>query len=162
MQPLHFLTFQQRNGRVVEITSEALQTLILHRQRNSNDAEAGGVLIGRDLVSGDIIIDEALGPNPADFRARRRFSRDRRSAQEQVSLKWQQSDGIKHYLGDWHTHPENSPCPSIIDVTDWVTARRRANPPRNLIFIISGRTEIGVWQSTSGYRPPTKLRKLAR
>jgi integrative and conjugative element protein (TIGR02256 family) len=44
------------------------------------------------------------------------------------------------YVGEWHTHPEDVPAPSTIDLQEWSIVMKR-NPGKPMIFLIVGRKE---------------------
>lgn len=142
------MRFVSRTAGVIELCADAVANLLRHRQCNASDSESGGVLLGRVLLDGGTIVDAALGPNRADKRSRFYFDRDRRSAQTQVNEIWARSEGTKNYLGEWHTHPEDDPSPSLLDRMEWIRISRSVQSPKgSLIFIIVGRKTINVWES---------------
>lgn len=77
-----------------------------YRQR-----EAGGQLFA-NFVGNQIIIVEATGPRSTDRRTRTSYIPIRKVEQEEILSRYQRGF---HYVGDWHTHPEEIPRPSVID-----------------------------------------------
>ncbi len=51
--------------------------------------------------------------------------------------RWKESDETMGYMGEWHTHPEDHPTPSGIDLRNWldITVPR----PEPMVFLILGR-----------------------
>ena len=61
--------------------------------------------------------------------------------QEAIDDAFKKSNGEWHYLGEWHTHPEDVPNPSMTDYTSWHKSLKSELP---LILIIAGRTHFWV------------------
>jgi integrative and conjugative element protein (TIGR02256 family) len=140
------MIFTHRNGPPMELSEAALGHLLKHRQLQEGDPESGGVLVGRILHSGGYVVDRALGPNPGDRSTRYSFVRKRLKAQQQVVLEWEHSGGAVNYLGEWHTHPEPIPTPSLIDRIEWLRISRAATRTTpHLFFIIVGTEQTRVW-----------------
>jgi len=51
--------------------------------------------------------------------------------------KWRASGGTLDYVGEWHTHPEQQPVPSRLDLEQWL-AIHGARSGIGMIFIIVG------------------------
>jgi len=121
------------------------------RQNNSDDAEAGGILLGRQFVNkADIVVDEITAPLITDKRSRYRFYRSKGHNDFAVE-RWKESNGTCLYLGLWHTHPEGVPSPSSLDLDDWKKAMHKGKfEGNNLFFIIVGTEQICCWK---GVRP---------
>lgn len=83
-----------------------------HRQISRNDREAGGQLFAT-YERHTITIREATGPYSSDKRRRYLFRPDR-AAERRDILKWFRAR--RHFVGNWHTHPEPVPSPSSTDV----------------------------------------------
>jgi integrative and conjugative element protein (TIGR02256 family) len=83
-----------------------------HRQRSGSDKESGGQIFA-SYEPGTITIRQATGPYETDDRSRYRFTPDR-SLEKRDLRKWFRKR--RHYIGNWHTHPEPVPKPSRIDV----------------------------------------------
>lgn len=78
--------------------------------------ESGGILLGK--VKSDfsqIEITDVSEPSCYDKRGRFYFVRNKEKAQKIIDRSWEKSNGIINYIGEWHTHPEPFPIPSIID-----------------------------------------------
>lgn len=104
--------------------------------------EVGGILLGsyRDR---HLHILDATGPQSADRWSRTRFSRSPKGHQSYAQEAWRRSDGLITHIGEWHSHPEPYPVPSVIDRASWVKARQ--DQQRALAFIIVGMAGRGVW-----------------
>lgn len=142
------MIFRRAQDGTVVLGEGALEIFDRYRQRNRTAPEAGGVLLGR-FVQGtsDIIVDDATPPGDGDTASRFTFRRSRRRAQAIVAQVWRESGGTRNYLGEWHTHPEDAPSPSAVDLANWqrivATARYEQN---SLFFVIVGLKNIGTWE----------------
>lgn len=154
------LTWQRLGTGRLEIGPDALATMWQYIQDADDKPEAGGVLLGRHLLgTNDIVVDSVTTPMPGDCQRRHRFFRARRRHQEAIDAAWRESDGTQTYLGEWHTHPESHPSPSLIDRVDWqrkLLVDRYTGP---LFFMIVGTEETRVWEGR--YRKvPVRLQQL--
>jgi integrative and conjugative element protein (TIGR02256 family) len=122
--------------------------LSARRQLKSKSKEAGGVLLGRLYsVSHKVVVETVTTPTREDRRSRFSFFRAQRPAQDSVRDAWARSGGEQNYLGEWHTHPEDHPTPSNIDLGDWERLCRMAVfEQESLFFIIVGRVTIRAWE----------------
>ncbi len=153
------MKFYRPNGGMCEVGEAALALIGRHIQRDGSATEAGGVLLGR-LVAGtdDVVIDLATDPSPKDRRGRFFFFRLRRHAQESITEAWVRSGGTSVYLGEWHTHPEDDPVPSSVDVANWQKIVRAATFEQSfLLFLIAGRRNWIVWELAVGSDRPQPL-----
>lgn len=107
----------------------------------------------------DVVVDAVTRPLEGDRRSRTSFFRRRNTHQEALNRAWKASQETSNYLGEWHTHPEPIPSPSIVDRANWALLLMRPGvEPPALFFAIVGQREIGVWEGNCG-RPGTyKLR----
>jgi integrative and conjugative element protein (TIGR02256 family) len=149
------------NGGYLKIDKEALQVICSFKQVDKKDLEAGGIIMGRFIRnSKNIIIDKVTEPAKEDKRTR--YSFKRRSVQHQIILEdqWSKSHGTCNYLGEWHTHPENNPSPSGIDLKDW-KRKLKADifSSRYLYFIIAGITGLEIWE---GDRRTLEIKQLKK
>jgi integrative and conjugative element protein (TIGR02256 family) len=146
------LVFKVTSKQRLIITSQAVEQLLAHVQKRCWQREAGGVLLGRHLLdSEDIVVDEVTSPQSSDRRTR--FSFFRSQKHEHIAReRWLEETNTLAYLGLWHTHPEDSPIPSLVDREDWQQAIANDTfDGARLFFPIVGRKEIRVWtKSRSG------------
>lgn len=107
------LTYRMEPGGPAIILSEDVVAMLLkHRQVKLRDNEAGGQLFARFEGCNTIIV-EATGPKQSD-KSKRYWFEPNRSLQRQ-EIKAKHNDG-KHFVGDWHTHPQSVPSPSLDDL----------------------------------------------
>lgn len=130
----------------MRVGAEALSTFDANRQRRFYQREAGGQLFAR--ISGnnwDIIT--ATGPRSRDRRSRFSFWPHRASEQKEIFA--QHARGLD-YVGDWHTHPEDTPTPSPDDLTSITrVVRQSTHHLPGFLLLIVGRSPFpeGLWAS---------------
>ena len=101
---------------------KSLQELVIHKtlledisqyMQTGNKPESGGLLFAEFKLP-KIIVKKASFPNKSDYQCRYEFRPDQERQQKIINLNYKK--GL-HYIGEWHTHPENIPTPSILDIT---------------------------------------------
>lgn len=131
----------------LKVDLAAVKTMASFVQSKEHMPESGGVLLGRYIAnSDDIVVDQVTTPLPGDRQRRNAYYRDREHHQEAIDRAWEESCGTCTYLGEWHTHAEIMPAPSLIDQINW---RRKLLVDRfagHLFFMILGMSEIRVWE----------------
>ncbi len=98
----------------IVIHREALTVLGHFTQREKDQPEAGGIILGK-IISDQINILKLSPPTELDKFDRTNFERHRLSAQIVIDYEYINSYKEMTYLGEWHTHPENHPTPSNSD-----------------------------------------------
>lgn len=140
-------TFVSPSGLRFEISVAAWTLMQCFRQHEPHQAEAGGVLLGRHLRDGSaIIVDAITTPLPGDRQSRTRFFRTQRRHQAMIDEAWRASHGTCTYLGEWHTHPELTPIPSMIDWADWQRRLRSDRFSEPIYFVIVGLQGVVAWE----------------
>lgn len=141
----------EAGGPSVVLTDDAIAAMNRHRQRSIKDKEAGGQLFA--IFEGhDAIIVEATEPKALDKRSRYGFIPSQWLQRQEIKSKYKQG---KHFVGDWHTHPQPVPSPSGDDkesMVDCFCKSRHeleaflmvivgtADPPDNLyVCLVDGR-----------------------
>lgn len=96
-------------------------SMILSESRVSKDGlETGGILLGYDYGSEDLIeVTQAGDPGPRAQRARRRFLRDLDHARSLADIAYDTNGSV--WLGEWHTHPNEGPLPSPRDLSTYLS-----------------------------------------
>lgn len=84
-------------------------------EQKSSKTEAGGILLGF-VYPGFTEICEATIPGKLDRFGQFFFIRSKNGAQRKINKAWIKSEGSLIYLGEWHTHPDINPKPSITDI----------------------------------------------
>lgn len=134
------LVFQAQDQSLVVISIEVANILISYRQIDDSRPESAGVLIG-ERRGVHIIIKTLSEPSSWDIRSRFMVDRVSKHHQKVVDDAFKRSNGEWHYLGEWHTHPEDVPKPSMTDYNSWHKNLKSSDP---LILIIAGRTAFWV------------------
>lgn len=158
------MIFQRANGSLFRLEDTVRATIDPFRQRDAQSCEAGGILLGRVIVEPqDVIVDAVTVPGGADRRSRFQFFRARAPAQSAINRAWSASEGTQIYLGEWHTHPEDDPQPSPVDLRDWDRLARTARFEQPfLFFVIAGRIATNVWEVPRGGGRTERLQVLTR
>lgn len=153
------LVFKKPDGGIFKIDHVPLQKIREYLQVDKEKNEAGGVLLGRHIIdSNDIVVDDITTPMQNDVRRRHYFLRLRENHQMVVTEKWIKSNGTCNYLGEWHTHPDSLPTPSLVDIREWIRLLKSTRfDGENLYFIISGTMKIKVWE---GNRANSTIKQL--
>lgn len=100
--------------RYLDFSREAIDTFLMFRQ-GPDDNEAGGILLGKVYPDSRIVVEMVTTPNSYDKAGPYYFDRSRRAAQQAVNRAWEESNGERIYLGEWHSHPVPHPLPSRRD-----------------------------------------------
>lgn len=131
----------------LEINENVYQRFSAYIENYNYNVESGGILVGiLDPSHNSIIITDITEPFDRDRQTRYGFHRMEKGHQEKMDQLWEQSDFNKTYLGEWHTHKQKRPCPSNIDIKNWIKiSRKNIHNSQRLFFIIVGTEEIGVW-----------------
>jgi len=124
------------SGQVVALTAQPLAHFAAHRQTSWWHREAGGQLFAR-FNDTRIVVELATGPHRSDRRARYSFEPDPIAQQREIDEQFER--GLL-FVGDWHSHPENVPSPSITDANSIADCVRRSRHKLNgFILVIVGR-----------------------
>lgn len=127
------------SGQVIEISPRVLEHFGSHVQRRAWSTEAGGQLFA-DIANGVIRIGVATGPRPTDFRAPFLYFPDKKAERAEIASFYQRG---AHFVGDWHTHPQDIPKPSSLDLrTVRSTVERSKLQLGGVILVIVGRKQF--------------------
>lgn len=139
------------------LSRAALQTMALEARRWA-PLESGGVLMG--YRSGDaVVVTLATTAGPGAVHDPKRYEPDGQHDQAEIARRYSESGRRETYLGDWHSHPDDS---IGLSRTDRRTLRGIAEHPgaRNTspVMAIVGRHEglaaVAVWvRAARGVRP---------
>lgn len=110
--------YSDEYGNLIVFTTEVMIRLYDFRQITPACLEAGGVLIG-ERRGHHMVVHQISEPGKGDRRSRYGVDRCGKHHQETVNNAFNSSSGIRQYLGEWHTHPENFPSPSNTDLMSW-------------------------------------------
>lgn len=148
----------QLEDKKIKIDSNVVSLMSSYRQLNRKDLEAGGILIGREnKETGNIIVEHVTEPYDKDKRERYFFYRKDKRHIEIFNTLYQENKSIYAYIGEWHTHPEDYPTYSCIDIKNWEKiCKINSDKTKVYYHIIVGNKDIRVWEYQY------KLRKAIR
>ena len=135
------------NGERLRITHRVLETFHRHRQMSFRLFESGGILLG-SVVKKHVIIDKASTPGERDKRGIAFFHRNKGRAQSLIDKAFLKSEGQQIYLGEWHTHREQTPSPSFIDNCEIRRAYKKSklNIGCMVYIIVGNKDNLGnIW-----------------
>lgn len=150
-------------ARYLVISSNELTLMREFRQCNRFSTEAGGLLIGSLHQEHNTPFSlkhpphiEVTGvsiPGEGDIRKRSTFIRNGKHHIQLVKDARIASDGMVDYLGEWHTHPELNPTPSLTDILYW----RQNLSGRHAVLIIVGMISewFGYWDGQKAIALPS-------
>ena len=129
------------------ILEDDIKSKILSIQStHSFKREIGGILVGLyDAKLGCLRLTDMSFPNSGDQQSRFRFFRRSDGHQELMDYLWEDSEHTKAYLGEWHTHDQDIPTPSMIDRGTWKRISKRNNYFDECYFMIIGRKDYIIW-----------------
>ena len=142
MKPIKFNIAKLR----IEISNDLYQKLSL-LQNKSCDKEKGGVLMGSLYPSINQINITHILESKMHVSSSHNINLNVKYLQKKMNDIWEKSHGKITYLGDWHSHPENKPNPSIIDYYTFIKNFYMSQFDHNiLIYLILGNKSI--WSSS--------------
>lgn len=139
------IKFIKNNNIDVIIADEVLNIWRKYQQVDIKDNEACGILIGGyNEKQNKIFIDLCTEPQKSDLRKRTFFTLKDPFHQKRVNDIFISSQETQFYLGTWHSHPENYPSPSGIDLQDWKKCIKRNSQNKFMVFAIIGLKETFI------------------
>jgi integrative and conjugative element protein (TIGR02256 family) len=144
------LVFERTQSGCLYLSREVLKVIRPFVQNIPEKLEAGGLLMGRYLLSGEgVIVDAVTTPGPGDTRFRTSFFRSQRWHQAKLLQAWQETAQTCTYLGEWHTHPQAIPEPSRQDRATWQRKLVHDQYGESLFFLVVGSAEARIWEGES-------------
>lgn len=133
-------------NRKIKICNEILKIMYEYIQWTNDSTEAGGIILGRENLGNDNLIFEFITkPKKKDVRTKTRFIRKAPEHIEYYKRLYNEYDAIYAYFGEWHTHPEDIPHYSIIDLNNWKKISK--DDPKGMQYhIIVGRKQVRIWE----------------
>lgn len=137
----------KNNETELHINESVVQKINAYRQMNRNECESGGLLIGRTDIHGKTRIYEFTEPMKKDLRKRFTFKRLDKRHLEEVRIA---NERCLYFKGNWHTHPQQVPSPSCLDIFSWKKAIKGSKPgeSKHIFFIIIGIEKIKAWSGS--------------
>ena len=150
------IVFYDEN-RNVKICDEPLKIMKRYVQNHKNSCEAGGIIIGREnLNNKNLILEYVTEPMKRDRRTPTRFYREDRNHIKYFERLYQENNHIYAYYGEWHTHFEDVPHYSLLDMNNWEKISKN-NPNEIQFHIIVGIQKIVIWKMVKGKVFPQKV-----
>lgn len=116
-------------------------------QQGNGTLEAGGILIGKENISdGNIVIKYSTEPYSNDERGYKRFKRKDKKHIDFYQSIFNSSNKIYGYIGEWHTHDEEIPNFSSIDLKNWQKIAKKPSIIKEYFHIIVGYKAIRIWK----------------
>lgn len=138
---------------VIKIDNHLLDRIRTFCQIEKELPEAGGILLGRQNISNNnIIIEHHTEPMHGDYQTRLRFLRRDPGHLSFFQELYNNSNGTIGYIGEWHTHPEDIPQYSIIDLKNWRKIHGKSGTNQVQYHLIAGRNAVAIWKY-SGKQP---------
>lgn len=136
------------------IDTSVINTILKYKQVKRKN-ESGGILLGKKDINDDTYyITSVTTPSLFDKAGPIMFVRSNKHAQKTINRLWSESDGIVNYLGEWHTHNEKAPTPSLIDKALLKQIYIEKSNPFNYYFMLilgnDGKLFVGVVDSGLG------------
>ncbi|MBB3060067.1 Mov34/MPN/PAD-1 family protein [Microbulbifer rhizosphaerae] len=128
---------------LLHFSTATLETFCQHIQNNDTDCEAGGLLLG-SVHGTHMLIEQATAPTALDKRFPYLFERMLFGHEAIAMSRWVMSQGTVRYLGEWHTHPEDHPHPSVLDRSEWNRLSAKRQDKRLMLAAIVGRKSLYV------------------
>ncbi len=138
------ITFRDKYDNLIVIMSDVVQLFKKYQQILPSTPESAGVLIG-ERRGNHIVITDISVPSTGDIFSRYLVDRKGKHHQKKVDESFFKSNRTKHYLGEWHTHPEKRPTPSALDYNSW--SKIDINNEKVVLIIVG---QQSIWVATKG------------
>ncbi len=122
------------NGISLNLDTALLQKMHTVATTEYRSTESGGVLLGYKLLGkSEYRITDFTPPFLNDIISQANFHRRDKKHIEKIHESWKTDQTIM-YLGDWHSHPIDSPLPSKTDITSWERMAVQSQTIANILF----------------------------
>jgi integrative and conjugative element protein (TIGR02256 family) len=143
------MIFSSQDGRLcIEILLHA-QQIITEEVAKHHPYETGGILIGKyDENLKLAAVYTATKANNSSIHRFMSFERSPRGIGEEIKRAQEKISSDLHYIGEWHTHPDNRAIPSCSDLQQMqVFAKNRQLGIKSpLLLIVGGSLKTGlIW-----------------
>ena len=126
------IEYRLNNDSRLVLTDPAILHFKKSRQLRVWSRESGGQLFA--TFDGPVVtVREVTGPRRSDRRGRWYFRPDRAAEIAEITVMYKR--GL-HFIGDWHTHPQDVPQPSTLDVDSLADCVRRSEHQLLGFFLI--------------------------
>lgn len=141
--------------RRARISPLVIKTFRKYEQKKGK-LESGGILLGFVYENYDEIV-KATVPNRLDSREPFSFNRSKIPAQKNINKSWKRSKGSLIYLGEWHTHSEVEPVPSVVDIEMIKKTFKETKMEINFLYLIIAGINDTYWVGRQTSNGLTKL-----
>lgn len=135
------------NNTNITIEKNVLELFSKYEQHSKLNNEACGILmcsIDKDLKN--VYINHATSPQPKDIRKYMYFFLKDKNHQKELNMIFEKSKGTVFLCGTWHTHAEDVPIASKLDIEEWEKfIKGNAGTIEHFYFVIAGRKEISIY-----------------
>lgn len=145
-----------KNGYVVDILDNVITEINSYTQLNHEDNESGGVLLGYKLKDRNyIVVDGISHPNSGDVQDRLLFIRKSKSHMYKIFKAMEKNSFC---IGNWHTHPFDTPNPSVTDMETWMKELKNCKSSCGYQFyIIAANNGFKVWMGNEKTKEISQL-----
>lgn len=106
--------------------------------------ERGGVLLGELYPQKNFALIKHIVEAPSKQKGFASYEMDVSFVQKRINTLWEQSGKTITYLGDWHSHPEKRPIPSVRDYITFSQNYFKSKIDQNfLVYIVTGFQDKG-------------------
>lgn len=145
----------------IKICSSVLEVMERYIQSGLLSLEAGGVLIGKENISNDdVVIKYITEPCKNDKRRYNRFIRKDKKHLDFFNEIYNSNSGIYRYVGEWHTHNEDVPQCSFMDLRNWKKIMKESPGSVSHFHIIVGKKAIRIWKVEKSSKSPELLETI--
>lgn len=133
----------------ISLSKEVISIFKKYVQNDIKNPESGGIMTGK-VYENLVEVLNCSEPSHLDKRSRYNYNRSHKSAQIYINEKFEESEGKEIYLGEWHTHPEDIPKPSITDIKNFnkTLNKNRLNSDIHFMIIVGIKAVyIGVYKN---------------
>ena len=129
----------------------------LQSMRQTSGNENGGILLGSEVGEKHYRINRASEPCMLiGLSSKCACIRDANKSNEIIKREFESSSHKRVYFGEWHTHPEDHPTPSTVDISSVCNVFHKSEIVIDGVFLaIVGRKSI-YW----GFHDGTQMYKI--
>jgi integrative and conjugative element protein (TIGR02256 family) len=153
---MKFQLTDQPHGPSVSLSEGVLDVLDRYRQRSAWKKESGGQLFARFAGVNTLVIEASI-PNRLDIRSR--FGFVPHQSTQNAQIRRQFAKGL-HFVGDWHSHPEETPTPSPTDIRSMRECLIRSQHDLKALLLVIVGNRLGAEGLWVGLVSRTHVRRL--
>jgi len=147
-----------KSGHRLIVRSNVLKLFKKYGQ-GKKSIESGGILLGH-VCKDHVEITKATTPNRFDSLGPRLFIRSKVGAQVEINTAWKRSNSIMIYLGEWHTHAEINPKPSITDKNTILKLLEKTKMEIDFLYLIIIGHDNTYWVGRQTEKELTELVRM--